>query len=90
MKDDSPITDTDQGEFDKLPETEPKSGNLVGVWFTDQTVWGYRGTLPVVIQFENPFITVAKMVVSRCPPCERKQLINGGENKVLRWIILPP
>lgn len=89
MKDDRPITDTDQGEFDKLPETEPKSGKLVGVWFTDQTVWGYRGTLPVVIETgASWFGSVSKSYhTTTCPSCIRNSLEG---KRVLRWLILPP
>lgn len=98
MSDDRPITDTDQGEFDERPETEPKSGLAVGVWFEDDSCWIYKGTLPVVIQFESePYgAYLSSYVVSRCPPCERSRLGRSTDqsgrikfNKVKRWLILP-
>jgi hypothetical protein len=71
---------------------EPKTGKQIGVWFENEEVWMYRGTLPVVIHFhprEGGFIT-EEMRVSRCPSCERgKIMVQVGITKVKRWMILP-
>jgi hypothetical protein len=78
--------------------TEPKTGLEVGVWFdTDETkdrVRTYKGTLPVVIQFNKttPEHMTEPMVISRCPPCEWAAVLTraGGNRTVKRWMILPP
>lgn len=70
--------------------TEPKSGLAVGVWFENPACWGYRGTLPVVIEFhpKTPLHMTERAVISRCPACEAGRLSVNG--KVKRWLILPP
>lgn len=72
---------------------EPKSGLEVAVWHEGESVWGYRGTLSVVIQFAKPSpeYSTEPMAVSRCPPCERRDLMNKyPSRKVKRWLIIPP
>lgn len=74
---------------------EPKSGLEVAVWHEGESVWAYHGTLSVVIQFAKPSpddVTAREpMLVSRCPACERRDLMNKyPSRKVKRWMILPP
>jgi hypothetical protein len=78
------------------PPIEQKSGLETGVWFDGdkaEAVWGYRGTLSVVIQFGKPSEEYATepMCVSKCPPCERRFLMDKWPSrKVKRWLVLPP
>lgn len=74
-------------------DVEPKTGSQIGVWFNDETVWMYRGTLPIVIEFhprEGGFIG-NPIIVSRCPSCEMSRIksANPYAGKVKRWMILP-
>lgn len=77
-----------------LTPVEPKSALPVGVWHEGESVWGYRGTLSVVIQFAKPAPDMnasEPMCLSRCPPCERRDLMmKYPSRKVKRWLILPP
>lgn len=70
--------------------TEPKTGLEVSIWFEDMACLGYRGTLPVVIQFQKttPEHMMEPMQVFHCPPCERSSFPAG--RKIKRWLILPP
>lgn len=69
---------------------EPKSGREVGVWFEDDSCWGYKGTLPVVMEVENLLDLYTPRLrsfhVSRCPACSRSSY---EHKRVVRWIILP-
>lgn len=79
--------------IENYQQREPKSGLPVGTWIEGESVWGYKGTLSVVIQFAKPSVEYATepMVVSKCPPCERRFLMDKyPSRKVKRWFILPP
>lgn len=73
--------------------TEPRTGTPIGVWIDGESCWAYRGTLPVIIQFAKPSPeqnASEPMVVSRCPPCERRFLMDKWPSrKVKRWMVIP-
>lgn len=90
------LEEAERKELDDLlqavePNVEPTTGLPVGLWFDDQAVWAYHGTLPVVLDVENLLDPETPKVrtfrVSRCPPCERSIFAN---KRVVRWMILPP
>lgn len=73
---------------------EPVTFLSCGVWMEGEGCWVYRGALPVVIQFAKPSPdqnASEPMTVSRCPPCERKELMKKyPSRKVKRWMVIPP
>lgn len=68
---------------------EQKSGLQVGVWFDNRDFYRYSGTLPIVVECDNPPLKIIRKYVAMhgCISCQMSKLAGL---QTLRWIILPP
>lgn len=66
--------------------TELVSNLPVGVWFEDDKVWAYRGSIPVVAQFQHDPCFRNDYYLLNNPRIDRGRLFL---RTLKRWMILP-